>query len=96
VKSSNEQTIKEAIQQLLKTFKLENGISETQVLNAWEEVVGKMIANHTTKLYIKQKKLYIKLDSPALKHELSYARTKIRDSLNDAVKNEVIEEIIFL
>lgn len=96
MKSSNEQTLKEAIFQLLKTYKLQDGINETKIINSWESIVGKMITNHTENLYIQNKKLYLKLDSPALKNELSFAKTKLINSLNDIVKQKVIDEIIFL
>ncbi|MCD4683017.1 MAG: DUF721 domain-containing protein, partial [Bacteroidales bacterium] len=38
----------------------------------------------------------IKLDSPALKNELSFARTKLIKSLNKAVNKEVIQDIKFI
>lgn len=96
MKTTNEQTLKEAILQLLKTYNLQNGINETKLINSWENIAGKMITNHTEDLYIKNKKLFIKLDSPALKHELSFAKTKLIKSLNEAVKQQVIEDIVFL
>ena len=96
MKSTNEQTLKEAILQLLKTYNLQNGINETKLINSWENIAGKMITNHTEDLYIKNKKLFIKLDSPALKHELAFAKTKLIKSLNEAVKQEVIVDIIFV
>lgn len=96
MKSSNEQTLKEAILELLKTYKLEDGMNETKLINSWENVAGNMITKHTENLYIRNKKLYIKLDSPALKHELSFAKSKLISSLNKVVKSEVIVDIIFL
>ena len=96
MKSSNEQTLKEAILELLKTYKLEDGMNETKLINSWENVAGNMITRHTENLYIKNKKLYIKLDSPALKHELSFAKSKLISSLTKAVRSEVIEDIVFL
>lgn len=96
MKNTNEQTLKEAILQLLKTYNLQGGINETKIINSWEGIAGKMITRHTKDLYIKNKKLYIKLDSPALKHELSFAKTKLIKSLNETVNQAVIEDIIFL
>ncbi len=96
MKSTNEKTLKEAIFQLLKTYKLQDGINETKIVNSWEKIVGKMISNHTENLYIKNNKLYLKLDSPALKNELSYAKTKLIKSLNDTVNQQIVEDIVFL
>ncbi|MCE3278587.1 MAG: hypothetical protein K0S44_778 [Bacteroidetes bacterium] len=56
--------------------------------------MGKMIANHTKDLYIKNKQLFVTLDSSALRNELSMARTKIIKMMNEAAGMEVINDII--
>ncbi|MCD4682745.1 MAG: DUF721 domain-containing protein [Bacteroidales bacterium] len=96
MKNSNEQKLKEAIEELLVSYKLQDGLYETKLINSWEGVAGKLITKHTEKLFIKRKTLYIKLDSPALKNELSFARTKLIKSLNKAVNKEVIQDIKFI
>ncbi|MEZ5196110.1 MAG: DUF721 domain-containing protein [Bacteroidales bacterium] len=96
IKGSNELTLKEIIDELLKVYKLEDGIAKTNLINSWEDVTGAMISKHTERIYVKRKTLYIKLDSQALKHELSFAKSKLIKQLNKAVKKEVIDEIVFL
>lgn len=96
MKGSNELTLKEVIDELLKAYKLEDGLANTNLINSWEDVTGNLIAKHTERIYIKRHTLYVKLDSQALKHELSYAKTKLIKQLNKAVKKEVINEIVFL
>lgn len=90
----NEHSIKDAIESLLKTYKLDDRLAERRLINAWEEVMGKMIANHTKDLYIKHKQLFVILDSAALRNELSMARTKIVKMMNDAAGMEVINDVI--
>jgi predicted nucleic acid-binding Zn ribbon protein len=96
VKLSNEQSLREVINELIKTFKLEDGISATRVINSWEKVAGTMIFNHTEKIFIRKKKLYLKLDSPALKQELSFEKSLILKKINKSAGQNVIEEIVFL
>jgi hypothetical protein len=55
-----------------------------------------MIARETTHLYIKNRILYVKLNSPALRQELGYARAKLIKLLNKAAGSEVIGDIAFL
>lgn len=93
---SNEISIKEAIRQLLKAYRLDDKLNEVRLINSWEKVVGKMISKHTGKLYIKRKKLFVSLDSAALKAELSYSKEKIIKMLNSEVGGEVIVEIVFI
>src|ERR1043165_3533819 len=90
----NEQSLKEAIELLLKTYKLDVKIAENKLISLWEEVMGKMIAKHTTDLSIKNKQLYITLDSAALRNELLLSKSKIIELMNEAVGKEVINEVV--
>jgi hypothetical protein len=54
-----------------------------------------MVAMHTKDLYIRNKVLFVRIDSPALRNELSYTREKIVKSLNNEVNAEVIEDVVF-
>ena len=90
----NEHSIKEAIEHLLNDYKLNDRLAEKKLIASWENVMGKMIANHTTDLSIRHKQLFVTLDSAALRNELALAKSKIVASLNDFVGREVINEII--
>ena len=90
----NQYSIKEAIEQLLKAYKLDDRLAEHKLVNAWEGVMGKMIANHTKDLFIKHRQLFVTLDSSALRNELSMARSKIVKMMNEAAGAEVITDVI--
>ena len=92
---SNEQTLKEVVRELLRTYCWGGKIGEIRLMNSWEKVVGKMISKHTIKLDVRKKVLFVKLDSPALKNELSFAKEKIMKSLNEEVGEVVINKIVF-
>ena len=40
-------------------------------------------------------KLIIRLDSAALRNELSFAKSKIVKSLNDEMGTEIVKEVVF-
>ncbi len=92
----NDRQLKDVIKELINTYRLNDGLNEAKLIDSWESVVGKMIANHTEKLRISNGKLFIRLDSPAVKNELMYARGKLLKSLNETVGKDVIKEIVFL
>ncbi|MCB0806374.1 MAG: DUF721 domain-containing protein [Bacteroidales bacterium] len=96
MKNSNEQKLNDVIRDLLETYKLQDKITETKLIRSWESVAGSYISKSTDKIYISRRKLYVRLNSPALKHELMFAREKLIKALNDSVQNEVIDEIVFL
>lgn len=91
----NEHSIKDAIELLLKTYKLDDRLAEKRLIGSWESVMGAMIAKHTTDIYIKHQQLFVTLDSAALRNELSLAKTKIVKMLNNAVGQNIINEVIF-
>jgi hypothetical protein len=94
--SSNEQTLKELIEQLLENYKLQDGITRAKLVGSWEKIAGKYIAGQTEKIYIKNGILYIKIKSPALKHELSFAKSKLVATLNKSIGQDFIKEVVFL
>ena len=91
---NNEHSLKEAIDHLLKTYKLDDRIAERRLVSSWESVMGVMIAKHTTDIYIKHQQLFVTLDSAALRNELSLAKSKIVKMLNDGAGRNVINEVI--
>jgi len=95
MKSSNEYTLKQAIEALIDQYKIQEKLSETVVLNDWEKIVGKMIARHTKNMYIKKRILFVELDNAALRNELSYAKTKLVTAINKSLNSEAIDEIVF-
>jgi len=95
MRATNDQTIKEVIMDLLKTYRIENKLHAVRLIDSWEVVTGKLISNHTVNLYVKQKTLFVYLDSAALRNELSYAKKKIIKALNKEVGVEVITDINF-
>ncbi len=95
MKKTNEILLKDAISAFLKDNHLESKLNETRVIGAWEEVVGKLIARHTNQMQIKDRVLYVKVDSAALREELSFQRSKLVKKLNSAAGIEAIDDIKF-
>lgn len=95
-RTTNNQSLRQVIEELIEAYRLSDKLNQARVISLWDNVVGKMIARDTTHLYIKHKTLYVKLNSPALREELGYAKSKLIKSLNKAAGAEVIEDIAFI
>lgn len=93
---TNDKTLKEAMDQMLKVYRLKGKFDETFAVKSWEEVVGKAVANRTKEIFIRDKKLFVRLESSVVKNELKMMRTQIINNLNEKAGAEVIQEIIFL
>jgi predicted nucleic acid-binding Zn ribbon protein len=96
MKTSNDRPLKDVLQELIETYRLEGKLNEVKAVHSWEKVVGEMIARHTKDLYIKNGKLFVKIDSPALKNELSYSISVIIEKINTEAGSKVVGEIIFI
>jgi predicted nucleic acid-binding Zn ribbon protein len=94
MRRSNEKPLKAAIEEFLDSFHLRDKLNETKVIQSWEKVVGEMVAKNTSQLHIRNKVLFVKVNSAALRNELLFARQKIIQALNREVGNTVIEEIV--
>ena len=80
---------------MLSSYRLEGKMKQARIIEAWPEIVGEMITKYTRDIYIKRTRLYVKIDSPVIKNELSYSKSDILKSLNDVVGEEVITDIVF-
>lgn len=96
VRRAGEISLKEALEKLLKEYRLEDKLNETKLVGAWEKVAGQLIARHTRDIYVKDRVLYIHTDTAVLKQELTYMKTQLLDKLNKAAGKPVIDDIRFL
>jgi len=89
-------SLKDAIEKLLHDLNLSNKLKEVQLIGSWEKIAGKLIARHTQDIYIKNRILFIKTDTAALKQELTYMKTRLLEKLNKEAGEDVIEDIRFI
>jgi predicted nucleic acid-binding Zn ribbon protein len=96
MRKPNDKSIKEAMDQLLQVYKLQQKFDETALIAAWPEMMGVAIANRTKELYIRQKKLFVRVESSVIKTELMMMRSQIIEKMNERAGAEVILEIVLL
>ena len=89
----NAVTIKEAIERMVREFKLGSGLHESAIKEKWAPVMGNMIAKHTTGISLRKGKLYLNIDSAALKHELTYSKEKVKEIFNKELGENVITDV---
>ena len=94
MKKKNESTLSEALQEMIHEFRLGSQLNERRVQTLWHELMGKTISTYTTNVTVRKNVLYLTIVSAPLKHELSYAKDKIRDLLNKELGEEYIREVV--
>lgn len=94
IRQSNEETLKEVIEQLLDTYKLRDRLNHVKLLRSWETIMGEPIAKRTEKMFLKDDVLTIYLTSAPLKEELNYGKEKVKKLLNKELGGEFIKEVV--
>lgn len=90
----NEISLKEAINKLIKRYQLQGKLTETQLNDSWEEIMGKPIAKYTRSLQLNNGRLVVKLSSSVLRQELSYGKDQLIERLNEHFGEAVIKDIV--
>ena len=90
----NVQNLGDLIREFIQMHKGPDYLDEMKIINSWKSVVGPFIASHTTDLAIRNKMLFVRVDSDALRMELSYSKSVLKDNLNGLVGREIITEIV--
>jgi predicted nucleic acid-binding Zn ribbon protein len=88
--------LEEAFGELLKAYRLKDKYDERLLIQAWPEMMGNTVASRTTSVYIKEKKLFVKVTSGAIKKEMSMNRSKIIEIIEQKFEKGVITDIVFL
>lgn len=95
MKKNNLIKLGDAINQLFKQEKLDVKMSRFAVKNGWDEIAGKMIANHTTSIsFDEQKNMYLQLDSSVVKNEVMYGKDDLVKKINTFCGYELIKNLI--
>lgn len=87
-------SLAEALKDYIREMNLEGKLNEAGVINSWEDTVGRAIASRTSKIYIRDKVLYVHLNSSVVRNELLMLRQALMEKLNAKAGTEVIKDIV--
>lgn len=93
-RKSEEQELKIVLQKMLEVYKLKGKLNQSRVKTLWSEMMGPAITKHTTEVKVFREKLYVSLDSAALRQELSFGRDKILKMMNRELGEAYLKEVI--
>ena len=95
-KGHKTQHIGDAIRGMLRQYQLTQKFDEQVLIASWERLVGKPVARHTTRLFIRDKVLFIHLDSPSVKQDLTYGKARIIEIIENEFGAGVIGDIVLM
>lgn len=91
---NNQSSVGDLLQQIIKVNKLQPGMDQIDVKEAWRQLMGNGVNSYTQNVVLKGTTLYVELTSAVLREELSYGKSKIIKMINEDLGREVIKEVI--
>ena len=91
---NNENTVGEVLKFIIKDNKLEAGMDEISVKEAWKSLMGNGENSYTKNVVLKGTVLYVELSSAVLREELSFGKDKIVAMLNEELRRDIIKEVV--
>jgi len=86
--------IQDALKDFVESNKLDKGLNQVNIREAWTKLMGNGVNNYTTSVDLKNETLYVQLSSSALREELSYGKDKIVKILNEELGKNIVKKII--
>ncbi len=94
-RKSDVSTVGEAIDSMLKAYKIRGRFDENRLIGMWGTMMGAPIAKRTEKLFINKKVLHVKLNSAPLRQELTIAKSKVLEILHRNFDASLVEDVRF-
>ena len=76
-------------------MRMDRKLKEVNVVQSWEEVLGKTISRYPRNVYFSKGILFVEINSAVVKNELVMMREEIRKRLNEQAGEEIITKIVF-
>ncbi len=91
---SNQSTVGDVLKQIIQVNKLQPGMDQIDVKEAWKNLMGNGVNSYTKNVALRGSTLYVELTSSVLREELSHGKSKIIAMINEELEREVIKEVV--
>ena len=91
---NNETTIGAVLQQIIQVNKLQPGMDQIDVREAWRQLMGNGVNTYTRNVVLKGSTLCVELGSSVLREELTHGKYKIVKMINEELGREVVKDVV--
>lgn len=91
---SNQSSIGDVLKQIIQVNKLQPGMDQIDVKEAWKNLMGNGVNSYTKNVALRGSTLYVELTSSVLREELSHGKSKILTMINEELQREVIKDVV--
>jgi hypothetical protein len=91
---NNQSPIGDILKEIIHVNKLQPGIDQISVKDAWKSLMGNGVNSYTRNVVLKGSTLYVELTSAVLREELTYGKDKIIQMINEELRREVVKDVV--
>ena len=91
---SNESSIGDVLKEIIQSNKLQPGMDQVSVKEAWVSLMGNGVNSYTKNVTLKGSTLYVELTSSVLREELSHGKSKIIAMINEELRRDIVKDVI--
>lgn len=91
---NNQSSISDVLKEIIQVNKLQPGIDQIEVKEAWKNLMGNGVNSYTKNVLLKGTTLYVELTSSVLREELSFGKDKIIAMINGELRRDVVAVVV--
>lgn len=85
-----------ALDNMFDAYNIRDRFDKADIESSWEEIMGKPVADRTSKIFLKENKLFVSLTSSPLAHELSISKQKVLDKFAEKFGKGKVIDLVFI
>ncbi|MCS6822444.1 MAG: DUF721 domain-containing protein [Microscillaceae bacterium] len=86
--------IAQSIDNLLEIYEIKPALEKLNIVQAWYEVTGEAVKSKTRHIFVKNKKIFVRLASSPLKVEILMQKSIIIDKINQLLGQPAVDDLI--
>jgi hypothetical protein len=94
MRKSNTQPLGQIIREYVKALDIDKKLNEVRLIDSWPDIVGTSVAKKTSKLVVKNRVLFVYLNSSIVRSELLRIRESLPKALNNKAGVSIIDEVV--
>ena len=91
---NNDSPIGDILNKIIQTNKLQSGMDQIDVKEAWANLMGNGVNSYTQNVVLRGNTLYVELTSSVLREELSHGKSKIIRMINEELRRDVVTNVV--
>ncbi len=91
---NNESSIGDVLKEIIQSNKLQPGMDQVSVKEAWVSLMGNGVNSYTKNVSLKGSTLYVELTSSVLREELGHGKSKIIAMINEELRRDIVKDVV--